>query len=263
MNILLTNDDGIHAEGIWKLAEAMRGLGNIVIAAPDRDQSGIGTAKSLQNIVKAHEYRSLLDGVRAIMVEGTPADCVILAAESLHTGGFDLVVSGINAGANLGLDIMSSGTVGGALQGYFRNIPSIAVSVTSINDVKFDAAASAAARLAEAVLQSKGRINLPLFLNMNVPNVDADRIMGSEITTLGPRAYMENVEPQQVGTRTHYRIHHNKPVGESAKEGSDIWAIRQSKVSITPLNGMLANVEGEELTREFAASVARAFTSNN
>lgn len=259
MNILLTNDDGIQSEGIWRLADVIRDLGSTVVVAPDRDQSGIGTAKSLQGPVSTHEFRSHLPDVQAIMVEGTPADCVILATESLGLGRFDLVISGINTGANLGLDIMSSGTVGAALQGYFRNIPSIAVSVTSLTNVRFDAATKATTILADAVLKRHSNISLPLLLNMNVPNIRVDRIAGSEITTLGPRVYMENVESEQRNAQTQYRIQHNKLVGREFPVGSDVATIQQNKVSITPLDGLLMGIDGQTMTREFAAIVGQSF----
>jgi 5'-nucleotidase len=256
MNILLTNDDGIQAAGIWRLAEALRPLGRITVVAPERNQSGIGTAKSLHAPVPAREYPSPLEGVRAVSVGGTPADCVILAAESLSKELFDLVLSGINEGANLGLDIMSSGTVGAALQGYYRNIPSVAVSVTSINNVQFDGAINAAKALAQALLAEGKAVPAPLLLNVNLPNISPDLLQGIELTRLGPRAYMENVEPE--GEGGHYRIMHNKPVGDDAEAGTDIWAIRNNSVSITPLNGLLASVEGTALSEALAREVGRA-----
>jgi len=256
VNILLTNDDGIQAAGIWRLAEALRPLGRVTVVAPERNQSGIGTAKSLHAPVPTREYQSPLEGVRAVSVGGTPADCVILATESLFSEPFDLVVSGINEGANLGLDIMSSGTVGGALQGYYRNIPSMAVSVTSLSNVQFDGAANAAKALAQALLAKGKAVPAPLLLNVNLPNVSRSLLQGIELTRLGPRADMRNVETE--GESGHYRIMHNKPVGDQAEEGTDIWAIRNNNVSITPLNGLLTTAEGTTLSQALAHEVARA-----
>lgn len=258
MNILLTNDDGIQAAGIWRLAEALRPLGRITVVAPDRNQSGVGTAKSLNSAVPTRAYQSPIEGVRAVSVGGTPADCVILATESLFKEPFDLLVSGINEGANLGMDIMSSGTVGGALQGYYRNIPSIAVSVTSLSPDQsgFDSAANAAKALAQAILVQGKSIHTPLLLNVNLPNISPNLLKGIELTRLGPRAYMENVEAE--GQDDHYWIRHNRPVGEHAEAGTDIWAIRNDNVSITPLNGLLATAEGTTLSQALAHEVARA-----
>ena len=151
MRILVTNDDGISAPGLWRLAETLSGIGQVIVVAPDRDQSGIGTARTLLEVVRVQEVASRTEGVPAYAVQGTPADYVILATEALSTEPFDLVVSGINAGANLGLDVFVSGTVGAALQGYFRGKPSTAVSVTSLTDVLYDVAADVTLWLAEAM----------------------------------------------------------------------------------------------------------------
>ena len=234
LRILVTNDDGIHSPGLWALAEGLKGVGEVAVVAPDRDQSGIGSAKTLVAVVRVEEVPAKIDGVKAFSVQGTPADCVILAIESLFQERFDLVVSGINQGANLGLDIMSSGTVGGAMQGYFRNIPSMAVSVTSLNDVKYEAAAVTARCLAVAV--SRSSPPGPLLLNVNVPNVAPEMIEKVDITRLGPRAYMESVQRESDGRRTHYWIRQNRPTNLEVGEGTDIWAVRKNRVSITPVD---------------------------
>jgi 5'-nucleotidase len=234
LKILVTNDDGIHSPGLWALAEGLKDVGEVLVVAPDRDQSGIGSAKTLVAAVRAEEVPARIDGVKAFSVQGTPADCVILANESLFQGRFDLVVSGINHGANLGLDIMSSGTVGGAMQGYFRNIPSMAVSVTSLTDVKYEAAALTARCLAMAI--SRSSPPGPLLLNVNLPNVAPEMIEKVDITRLGPRAYMESVQRESDGRRTHYWIKQNRPTNLEVGEGTDIWAVRKNRVSITPVD---------------------------
>ena len=232
LRILVTNDDGISAPGLWRLVEALCVLGQVVVVAPDRDQSGIGTARTLLDVVRVHEVASRTEGVPAHAVQGTPADCVILAIESLSTEPFDLVVSGINAGANLGLDFLLSGTVGAALQGYFRGKPSIAVSVASVTDVLYDVAAEVTLDLARAIAANEG-LREPLVFNVNVPNVGSAQIKGAEITRLGPRAYLESVERGRDGQRTHYWIRHSRPAGKDAGEGTDIWTVRNNRISIT------------------------------
>ena len=234
LKILVTNDDGIRSPGLWALADGLKDVGEVAVVAPDRDQSGIGSAKTLVAVVRAEEVPAEIDGVKAFSVQGTPADCVILANESLFQGRFDLVVSGINHGANLGLDIMSSGTVGAAMQGYFRNIPSMAVSVTSLTDVKYEAAALTARCLAMAI--SRSSPPGPLLLNVNLPNVAPEMIEKVDITRLGPRAYMESVERKADGHRTHYWIKQNRPTNLEVGEGTDIWAVRKNRVSITPVD---------------------------
>ena len=233
MRILVTNDDGIHSEGLWSLAKELQHVGDVSVVAPDRDQSGVGTAMTLMSVLRVQEIRSPLEGVQAFSVEGTPADCVILAIEELVQGTIDLVVSGINQGSNLGKGVMTSGTVGAAFHGYFHDIPSMAVSVAYTNGIIYDVAAQTAGTLARAISDSSAPP--PLLLNVNVPSLSADKIRSVELTRLGPIAYLENVERGSNGYRPHYWIKHNKPVNTSAPEGTDIWAVRDNRISITPL----------------------------
>ena len=151
MRILVTNDGGVHSEGLWGLAASLAEIGLVSVVAPDRDMSGIGTAITITNVVRARPVESPIPGVDATSVQGTPADCAILALEALYEERFDLVVSGINNGANLGLDVLSSGTVGAAMQGSLRGIPAVAVSVASLDEVAYEAAARTARAIAAAV----------------------------------------------------------------------------------------------------------------
>jgi 5'-nucleotidase len=130
VNILVTNDDGINSQGIWALAEALSKVGNVLIVAPDKQQSGVGTSVSfLRENVTITEASSTITGVKAYAVGGTPSDCVILGLRQLSQAHIDLLVSGINYGPNVGRDIPYSGTVMATLGGYFRKIPSIAISL--------------------------------------------------------------------------------------------------------------------------------------
>ena len=249
MRILVTNDDSINAEGLWTLAKSLTSVGNVSIVAPDRDQSGIGTARTLLNILRVDEVGTRIEGVPAYTVSGTPADCVILGVEAIFDEPFDLVVSGINEGANLGLDVLDSGTVGGALRGFFRGIPSIAVSVTSVTGVLYEPAAQVAKNLAVSIAQNRGR---PILYNVNVPNVQLGRLKGVRTTFLGPKAFLESVERGHDGRRTHYWVRHNKPIGDDVPEGSDVWATRRGWASITPMDPGLMSVVGLD---EFSALV--------
>ena len=257
MKILITNDDGINAPGLWKLTDALKDLGEIVVSAPDRDQSGIGTSMTLLDVVKAREVPNPpVDGVRAFAIEGTPADCVILATETLSPGRFDIVISGINEGSNLGLDILTSGTVGAAFQGYFRGIHSVAMSVASLTNVQFDAAAVSARAIAEAI--SANGFEAPLFLNVNLPNAAPALIKGAAIARLGHRLYLENVERGNNGRRTHYWIKHNRLVSRAVPEDTDIWAVRSNRIAITPLNAILEPDWRSPDLQPIAAGVERA-----
>lgn len=254
MKILVTNDDGVHSPGLWALAEALKDQGDVTVVAPDRDQSGVGAAMTLLDVVRAAEIKSPVEGIEAFAVQGTPADCVILATEALVSEPIDIVVSGINQGANLGLDIINSGTMGGAFQGFFRGKPSIAVSVTSLTDVRFEAGAQAAAALV-ATIAANG-MSTPMLLNMNLPNIAADQIESVEVTKLGPRAYIESVERGHDGRRTHYWIRHNKPVNHNVAEGTDVWAVRNKRVSITPIHALFEHTDGAADLQAMADAVS-------
>ena len=234
MRTLLTNDDGVYSPGLWAAAEVLSELGEVLVIAPDRNMSGVGTAMTLMNVVRVEDIPSPVQGVKAYSVQGTPADCVILGAEKLLDRPPDLVVSGINHGANLGMDVMVSGTVGGAFQGYFRNIPSMAVSAVYETEVRYEAAARATKALARAI--SDNSIPSPLLLNVNVPSLTSEEIERVELTRLGAATYLENVEQGTDGRRTHYWIRHNRKVNAEVEEGTDVWAVRNRRVSITPLH---------------------------
>ena len=262
MKILVTNDDGVNAPGLWKMVGALKSLGEVIVAAPDRDQSGIGTAMTLLEVVKSREVASPpIDGIRTYAVEGTPADCVILAAETLEPSGFDMVLSGINEGSNLGLDLLTSGTVGAAFQGYFRGIHSIAMSVASLTNLQYDAAANTAASLVKTIAATD---NLPpLFLNVNLPNTATGGIKGAEITKLGPRLYLENVERGNNGRRTYFWIKHNRLTNRTVGEDTDIYAVRNNRISITALNRVFEpNFTSPDL-QPLANGVMRSLRINN
>ena len=242
MRILVTNDDGVHSPGLWSLVEALNDIGDVSVVAPDRDLSGVGTAMTLLAVVRVQDVASPVDGVEVRSVQGTPSDCVILATGSLFSDPFDLLVSGINPGANMGLDVLGSGTFGGALQGYYHNIPSIAISAvySAETAVRYEAAAQTARALARGLSNSPSKG--PLLLNVNLPDVEPDRIERVEVTRLGSKAYLQKVERVQEGRRAHYWIRLNMPVVDHSAEGTDIWAVRNGRISITPMD--LGLVEG-------------------
>ena len=255
MRILLTNDDGINAPGIRKAAQALTPFAELIVCAPDREKSGTGSAISLQAPILADPVSDFPEGVTAFSVQGTPADCVILALERLVPDKIDLLVSGINAGANLGDDVFVSGTVGAALQGYFRGIPSIAISVTALSEVNFDGASQLLSNLVtenhglfqSPPLHTKNRDkafnhqNRPLLLNINVPSIPLETINGVEITHLGNRSYSDYIHEGKVGRWNWYWISRTKPQPNSSP-GTDIACIRDQRISITPLRSDLTDV---------------------
>jgi 5'-nucleotidase len=233
MRILLTNDDGIYAAGLWEAAKALRPLGQVLVCAPDRDRSGIGAALTLRAPIRVTLVPSLVEGVEAYAVEGTPADAVIIATEVLWKNPPDLLVSGVNQGANLGEDILLSGTVGGALQGWLRGIPSIAISLCTLNDFIFTPAALLLRLLAQQI--GEGALPRPLFLNINLPNLPLEQLEGVEITRMGKGGYAAVVREEGDGWRKWYWISRSRPNWEEVV-GTDIWAVRHRRVSITPLS---------------------------
>ena len=241
MKILLTNDDGIGAPGLWAAANALRQTGEVFVVAPNREQSGVGAALTLHSGLRVNaepvEPRLTVDGnglypVTAYSVEGTPGDSCILALEHL-VGRVDLVVSGINAGSNLGWDVMVSGTVGAAIQGYVRGYPTIAISVGAVNSPQFDGAS----RLLQLIVQrlSDSPLDSSCFLNVNVPSMSLDRIGGLKVTQMGGRSYGESVREEGTGENKRYWISRNRPMSGQPIDGTDIWALKNNFISITPL----------------------------
>lgn len=232
MRILLVNDDGVYAKGLWALARALKDKAQLTVVAPDREQSGMGTAITLHLPVRLIAVPPVVDGIDCYAVEGTPADSVILALRHVLKDGVDLLISGINNGPNLGNDVYVSGTVGAAFQGYFYRVPVVALSIATVEDVHFDVAAKLAALLVDRVIH--GSLPSPFFLNINVPNQPLEKITGVEITRLGQRSYADDVQEGHDGRRKYYWIVRGRPEWD-LQPGTDIWAVRQQKVSITPL----------------------------
>jgi len=234
LHILVTNDDGVYADGLWALAEELKSICNVTVVAPDRDQSGTGTAVTLRHPLRLSKAKSSVPGVKAYSVEGTPGDSVILAIRYAIKERIDLVVSGINEGPNLGNDVYISGTVGGALQGFFYGIPALAISVAAFEGLRFSAAAELAKLLASGFLNKAlpGR----LLLNVNLPNLTKEQIQGIEITKLGERNYTDSIDQGHDGKREYYWIVRGVPEW-SVVPGTDVWALEQNKISITPFAG--------------------------
>jgi 5'-nucleotidase len=229
--ILVTNDDGVHAPGIRALADALRELGEVWVVAPDREASACAQSLTLTRPLRAEKVEE-----RVLAVDGTPADCVNLALARLLPGRPRLVVSGINRGGNLGDDVFYSGTVGGAREGIFAGIPSIAVSLAARADFDYAAAAAVARQLSVLVLER----GLPerTLLNVNVPQ---GRPSGIAITVQGRRSHegtvLEALDPRQ---KPYYWIEEGRDEWES-DEVSDIHAVRRGLVSITPLQADTTN----------------------
>src|SRR6058998_3148976 len=227
--LLVTNDDGIHAAGLTALASALDDLGEVHVLAPEREQSACGHALTLHRPLRVQQLRE-----RWHAVNGTPSDCVNIGVLGFLPERPTLIVSGINHGSNLGDDVTYSGTVSAAMEGTLLGVPSIAVSLVDGGD--FDAAARIARLLALRVLV----VGLPrkTLLNVNVP---ATAPRGIRITRLGHRVYsgkiVEQVDPRG---RSHYWIGGGDPKWEDL-EGTDMTAVHEGYVSVTPLHLDLTN----------------------
>lgn len=240
MRILLTNDDGIGAPGLWAVAAELAKVGDLTVAAPGEERSGAGTSISLRKPIWVQEVSPQVDGVRAFSVSGTPADSAILAISCLFPGEFDLVVSGVNRGSNLGHDVYVSGTVGAAMQGYLHNIPSMAVSMYAYVDINYRAAARIAALIAQQV--GEGALHGPMLLNVNAPNLGPREVAGVEVTRISRKNYCDRIEKDYDSSGEYFIITRNDEL-EDALPGTDLWAVENGKVSISPLPDRVVSEE--------------------
>ncbi|MCG8489147.1 MAG: 5'/3'-nucleotidase SurE [Chromatiales bacterium] len=229
MNILLSNDDGYQATGLMMLAEQLSEVGNIVVVAPDQDRSGASNSLTLVNPLRA---RTMENGF--IRVDGTPTDCVHLAITGLLEQEPDLVVSGINAGPNMGDDVLYSGTVAAATEGRFLGLPAVAISMNSHNPQHFETGAQVAEILVRRLIEAPLSENV--ILNVNVPDIPYSELQGIVSTRLGHRHKAEPViKSQDPRGKTIYWV---GPAGaeQDAGPGTDFHAVRQGYVSVTPLH---------------------------
>ncbi len=252
MKILVTNDDGIFAPGLWILVKELKNIARVVVVAPDREQSGTGTAVTLHQPLRAQRVNSLVPGVEAYLVEGTPADSVILALGKLVKNKVDLVISGVNQGPNLGEDVLISGTVSAARQGYLQGFPTLAISVVASDSPYLDNAAKLAALLAKKI----GSNALPanIFLNVNLPNLPLAKINGVKITRLASGGHAEAIEEGHDGIRKYYWLV-RKRINKDWDETTDMWAIEHGNISITSLQANLSNKSSPPVTDSFCSNL--------
>lgn len=234
MNILLTNDDGVHAEGLLAAKAALESLGTVHVIAPDRPRSACGHSITLHKPLRADRVR-LRDGSTAYASNGTPSDCVSLGLLGVVEQKVDLVVSGINKGPNLGWDLTYSGTVSAAMEGAISGIASIAISVATYGpDADYSVAARLAVELAR-ILQAH-RLPESTLLNVNVPPVALDSIEGIVVTRQGKRRYTGNIEKRTDPTgRAYYWLGGDLPV-DTLEEGTDVKAVAGNFISVTPVH---------------------------
>ena len=228
MRILLSNDDGFQAPGIVCLAKALRTIAEVTVVAPDRNRSGASNSLTLENPIRATQVEY---GI--FSVDGTPTDCVHLAITGLLDQEPDMVISGINAGSNMGDDVIYSGTVAAAMEGRFLGLPAMAVSLAGEKLIHYETAAQVVLKL--LVRLKNHPLPIDTILNVNVPDVPADQLQRVCATRLGRRHKSEPVV-KQTDPRGKL-IYWVGPVGpeEDAGPGTDFFAIRNKEVSVTPI----------------------------
>lgn len=235
-HILVTNDDGVFAPGLFALAQEMQKLGKVSILAPDRNWSGGGHVKTLDRALRVREVH-LADGTQAFASDGAPSDCVALATLGYFQEPIDLVVSGINAGANLGHDVTYSGTVTAAMEAVIAGVPGIAVSLEikdgHIGEIGYGPAARAAGRVVRQVIEN----DLPheILFNVNVPFLPEDKIRGIRLTWQGLRVYHGRLDKRaDPRGEPYYWIGGDMPTG-IPEFGTDVGALAEGFISVTPL----------------------------
>ncbi|NMB41508.1 MAG: 5'/3'-nucleotidase SurE [Firmicutes bacterium] len=243
MIVLLTNDDGIHAEGIQVLGEALLQDENveIYVVAPDHERSATGHAITMHRPLRAEEVKFFHNaGLKGWSVNGTPSDCVKLAVEYLLPQKPDLVISGINRGSNLGTDVLYSGTVSAAVEAIILGIPAMAISLTEQENPDFRFAANFVLRILHTIYNH----DLPnnTLLNINIPGKTRKKIAGVAVTRLGLRqyrnAFQKRIDPRG---RNYYWLAGEEVDPTEEVKNSDVVAVKNSYISITPIHFDLTN----------------------
>jgi 5'-nucleotidase len=230
VNLLVTNDDGIASPALYLLRQELADLGRVFIVAPDRDQSATSHSLTLYRPMRIERPEP-----DVFAVDGTPTDCVLIAAHGLLEQPPDIVISGVNRGPNMGDDVFYSGTVAAAIEGAMQGVPALAISLaTGAGRADFQYACQFARRLVGTVLER----GLPpkSVLNVNVPAVRDDEIKGVRVTRLGKRTYQDTlIERTDPRGRAYYWIGGDAPIWEP-EEGTDFLAVDEGFVSVTPLH---------------------------
>ncbi|TPP10917.1 5'/3'-nucleotidase SurE [Rhizobium glycinendophyticum] len=248
MRILLTNDDGIHAPGIVALEKIARSLSDDVwIVAPETDQSGLAHSLTLSEPLRLREL-----GEKRFALRGTPTDCVIMAIRKVLDRKPDLVLSGVNAGANLADDVTYSGTVAGAIEGTVHGVRSFALSQAYSYEAGAPIPWHVAEALAPDLLRKLMTLDLPpgTFLNLNFPHCEPDEAEGVEVTAQGKLEFGLSVEERHDGRGLpYYWLRFGDRKG-NYRAGTDIHALRAKKVSVTPLKLDMTDYAVQDLVAE-------------
>jgi len=235
MRILITNDDGVRAPGLIALARVAQRFGQVKIVAPDHERSACGHSMTMRDPLRVKPVD--WDGIEAYEVDGVPVDCVNVGLTVAWPDGCDLILSGINNGPNLGFDVTYSGTVAGAMEGAINGIRSIAISVASFvteAPLKFETAEQWFCENWDLLVKAPQK---PLtFLNVNVPSIEYVELRGYKFVAMGKRVYQDRVEYREDPWGRPYYWQGGVVVVDPTEEGTDVAAVSQGFVSITPVS---------------------------
>jgi 5'-nucleotidase len=251
MKVLVTNDDGVKSVGLWTLVSELVKVAQVTVVAPDGERSAIGTAVTLFQPLHAVAAASPVAGVDAWAIDGSPSDCVILGLGKLVPEKVDMVVSGINTNLNLGEDVHISGTVGAALQGYFRGLPALAISAPPDSRTGLESAAQVAATLS---IRMAGGAPQKVFLNVNVPDRPLSAAAGVRITRLARSSHINTVEEENQGNIKQYRLVRERLANTG--DSTDIQAIEQGYISLTALYTSLLDKPPQRLLHRLCSELA-------
>ncbi|MEK6685229.1 MAG: 5'/3'-nucleotidase SurE [Pseudomonadota bacterium] len=228
MRILLSNDDGYFAPGLACLAEVLSELAEVIVVAPERDRSGSSNSLTLDRPLSLHKSHNGF-----YYVNGTPTDCVHLAVTGMLDVMPDMIISGVNNGANMGDDTIYSGTVAAATEGFLLGIPSLAVSLVGASGGNYLTAARVATDMVKRFKENG--IQCPVLLNINVPDIEYQQLEGIEVTRLGRRHKAEPVIKSQSPRGENLYWVGAAGAAQDAGKGTDFYAVQHNRVSVTPL----------------------------
>lgn len=252
MKILISNDDGIHAQGIKTLYHTIQDMADIDVVAPDSERSAVGHGITLQDPIKMREEQ-LNGDFFGYAISGTPADCVKLATCALLPQPPDFVISGINLGPNAGIAVIYSGTVSAATEGTILGIPSMALSLNTFTNPQWDTAAHVSRIMTHKMMKT----SLPedVLLNVNIPNVPISDLQGYRVTRMAKSHYVERFDERVDPRGNHYYWLDGDLIQTDAPEGTDLEALEAGYVSITPI--------GLDLTRYDAMDALKGWEESN
>ena len=260
MEILITNDDGINSPALIKLAQEVKPYGNVTVVAPDRDSSGKGASITLRDVLRFNKVE-LVNDINCYAVEGTPADSVIMARKEIAQKPFDLILSGINYGANMGADVFVSGTVGAAIHGYLGGTLSVALSIASLDAVRTDISDSIRYSGLICKYISENKIKTPEVINVNFPTSDDSNIKVARNTFIGPKVEDEVLIKESRPRGDYYFLRLDLKDSHDFPKESDMEAIQNDYISVSKLDTNM-NPGGYDTKSDLSLNLANYLNEN-